>query len=223
MLVMLVDGWSNGLLFAALFGVPIIFSLDAIDGILARRLNSQSLLGSFIDIAADRLVEFIFLQYFISAGLVPLWFILVFYTRIVLTDACRIRAFKMEKVSAAGILLPRPWHFFVLSKFSRSAYAALKAVLFSVLLLTMYRGEKSLSPLELSIFFSVMVFSILRAVPILVNYFPRSIKLRGVKLIRESHQEAHDIATRTTRVVSWVQLASDVLLLTTLLMMLAWH
>jgi len=221
-LVKLVDSWSEGVLVAALVGVPIVITLDAVDGILARRLNSQTLLGSFIDIAADRLVEFIFLQYFIRAGLLPLWFVMVFYGRIVLTDACRMRAFKLEKVSAAGILLPRPWRFFVLSKFSRSVYAALKGVLFSVLLLVLHRGNKSLSILEYSILFSVLAFSIIRAVPILFTYFPRRINLLGVKLQEDRPLQAHDMATRTTRVISWAQLASDICL-ATLLVFLAWR
>ena len=210
--------WPTFLLLAAFLGMPIIFALDGVDGILARRLNSQTLLGSFIDIAADRAVEFVFLLYFVSAGLVPLWFVLAFYGRIVLTDACRIRAFAMEKVSASGIILPQPWRTLVLSKWSRSGYAVFKGVLFSALLLVMYRGDKSLSLLELSILLCVLAFSILRAVPILIIYLPREgdlIPQRGIE------PEAHNFTTRTTRIASWAQLASDICL-AVVLVMLAW-
>jgi phosphatidylglycerophosphate synthase len=213
---------TEEILVAALLGVPIVFILDAVDGILARRLNSQTLTGSFIDIAADRLVEFIFLQHFIRAGLVPLWFVLIFYGRIVLTDTCRMRAFRMEKVSAAGILLPLPWRFFVLSKFSRSAYAALKGVLFSLLLLAIYRGDTSLSLLESGILLSVLAFSILRAIPILITYFPRRIDLINFKPRSDSRLKMYDVATNKRRVASLVQLVYDICLAVALIV-LAWH
>jgi phosphatidylglycerophosphate synthase len=208
------------ILIAAFLGVPIVFILDAVDGILARRLNSQTLLGSFIDIAADRLVEFIFLQHFIRVGLVPLWFVLIFYCRIVLTDACRMRAFRLERVSATGILLSYPWRSFVLSKFSRSAYAGLKAALFSVLLLAMHRGDASRSLLESGILLSVLAFSLLRAMPILITYFPRRIRLLNVEE-KPGPLKNHGV-TRKSRVASWVQLAYDICLATALVL-LAWH
>lgn len=222
-LIVEIDKFPAGMLFAAFVGVPIIFTLDAVDGILARRLNSQTLLGSFIDIAADRLVEFLFLQYFIRAGLIPLWFVLVFYGRIVLTDACRMCAFRMERVPATGIILPRRWRFLVLSKLSRSAYASLKGVLFSVLLLTMYQGGASLSILDFGILLSVLFFSLLRAIPILVTYLPRMRYILTMRLKGESSPEVSEDATRTTKVASWMQLASDVCLATVLVALALLH
>ncbi|MDT4896714.1 MAG: CDP-diacylglycerol---glycerol-3-phosphate 3-phosphatidyltransferase [Acidobacteriota bacterium] len=218
-----IDKLPTGMLFTAFIGVPIIFTLDAVDGILARRLNSQTLLGSFIDIAADRLVEFLFLQYFIRVGLIPLWFVLVFYGRIVLTDACRVCAFRMERVPATGILLPRRWRFLVLSKLSRSAYASLKGVLFSVLLLTMYQGRMSLSILDFGILLSVLFFSLLRAVPILVTYLPRTRYIITMRLKGKRGPEVSDHATRTTKVASWMQLASDFCLATVLVTLALLH
>ena len=214
--------WPTGMLAAALLGVPIVFILDAVDGIIARRLNSQTLLGSFIDIAADRAVEFIFLQYFVSAGLVPLWFVLIFYGRILLTDACRIHAFAMKKVSINGIILPQPWRVLVLSKLSRSGYGALKGALCGVLLLVMYRGDTSLSVLELGILIGVLAFSILRATPILITYLPRRRDLISPKVQTVEYKGGNDIATITTRVVSWMELALDICL-AVVLVVLAWH
>lgn len=220
LLVTEVVSWPAGMLLAPLIGVPIVFILDAVDGIVARRLNSQTLLGSFIDIAADRAVEFVFLQYFVSAGLVPLWFVLIFYGRIVLTDACRIRAFAMEKVSINGILLSQPWRVLVLSKLSRSGYGTIKGVLFGVLLLGMDRGDMSHSLLEFSLLVGVLAFSIVRAVPILITYFPRRREL--IKVQGEEHLEGHNIATLTTRFVSWMELALDICL-AAVLVMLSWR
>lgn len=213
--VLLVAGigrWQKEVFIAAFFVVPLIITLDAVDGILARRLNSQSLLGSFVDIVADRLVEFLFLQHFIRAGLVPLWFVLIFYGRIVLTDLCRMRAFRMERVSATGILLPRPWRYLVLSKLSRSGYAALKGIMFSVLLLVMYRGSNQLSFLGFWIMLAVLAFSALRAIPILITYIPRGNDVVSANLNSDKWLEGDGIAARTTRVAPWVQLAADICL-----------
>lgn len=151
--------------------VVVVFALDALDGIMARLLNSQSLSGSFIDIFCDRAVELIFLQCFVRGGLVPLWFVLVFYGRIAITDGCRIRAFKMKRVSAMGIHLARPWRVLVLSKWSRSLYGMLKGVFFGLLLLAMRRGATVLSPVETVMMVSVLTFSVLRAWPILISNF----------------------------------------------------
>lgn len=211
-----INSWPGGVLTAALLGIPIIFVLDAVDGILARRFNTQTLLGSFIDIAADRLVEFLFLQYFIRAGLVPLWFVLIFYSRIVLTDLCRMCAFRMERVPATGILLPRRWRFLVLSKFSRSAYATLKGVLFSVLLLTMNRDVVSILLLQYCLLLFVLAFSLLRAIPILIIYLPRTKNIISIRLKGGSGLEGSPNATRSTKVAAWMQLASDICLGTVL-------
>ncbi len=203
------------ILLAALIGVPLVFLLDAVDGIVARRLKCQSLLGSFIDILADRAVEFIFLWYFVRAGLVPLWFILIFYSRILLTDACRVRAFGMEQVSVTGILLPLPWRSIVLSKLSRSAYAGVKGLLFSVLLLGLYSGSPRVSPLGTVVMIVVLAFSLLRAAPILITYLPSN-RLVVTARIGANNSGGKNMATLTTKVTSWMQIVADVLLTLTL-------
>ncbi len=209
LLLAMTNGQPNGMLFAALIGVPIIMALDAVDGMLARHLNSQTMLGSFIDIAADRLVEFIFLLFFVSAGFVPLWFVVIFYGRIILTDACRMWAFRTERVSAEGIFLPEPLRVLVLSKLSRSGYAALKGIMFSLMLLAMYQGKASLSWLEFGTMLGVLAFSLLRAAPILFTYLPWR---KDVENLGDRCKELPNFAARSTRVISLAQLASDVCL-----------
>jgi CDP-diacylglycerol--glycerol-3-phosphate 3-phosphatidyltransferase len=199
-------------------GIIIVFSLDAFDGVLARWLNSQTLIGSFIDIAADRAVEFIFLQHFLSARIVPMWFVAAFYGRILLTDACRVLAFGMEKVSATGIDLPPQLRALVLSKISRTGYGAIKAVFFGTLLLGQAYGHSSLLLLERASMLGVLAFSLLRATPILFTYVPRVTDLKGSKLRAYTHPKVHDVAPRSTKVVSCLQLASDVGLATWILL-----
>jgi phosphatidylglycerophosphate synthase len=194
---------------AAVLGVPIAFLLDAVDGILARRLKSQTVLGSFVDIAADRLVEFAFVLHFVLIGLVPLWFVGLFYCRILITDSCRMLAFGMDRVTASGIELPRGLRFFVLSKASRSGYAGVKALLFSLLLLNSHAGGNNLSTLEVSVMLLVLAFSLLRAAPILITYLPQAPDLVGPKLRTYTHPEVRDLAPRSTKIFSCLQLAGD--------------
>ncbi len=223
LIIVLLGQSQNYLLTAAVFGVPLVFLLDAADGIVARRLNTQTLLGSFIDILADRVVELLFLQFFVRVGLVPLWFVLFFYGRIALTDLCRMCAFKLDQVSAKGIYLPRPWSVFVLSKTSRSLYAALKGTFFGFLLLDMYWGRHALSLAGSVLMITVLTFSFLRAVPILHSYLPLITKLFRRDRSNPQLARAHDIATRTTRVASGIQLAFDITVVVAILMKFAWQ
>ena len=212
-----VGDWTAGMPVVAFLGVLIVIVLDAVDGIIARYFNSQTLLGSFI--AADRLVEFIFLQYFVRAGLVPLWFVLIFYTRILLTDGCRIRAFSMDRVSATGIFLPGWRRIFVLSKFSRSTYAVFKGLLFCTLFLAMHNGKTLPSLPEFSIMLGVLAFSLLRAIPILITYLPHSRNLDSDRQLNDKWPLTQDIAIRTTRVTSYMQIAADFCLAAILVML----
>ena len=215
--IVLISRYQSAPTLFIVLAVTIIFSLDAVDGILARILNRQSLIGSFIDIAADRIVEFIFLQHFLSAKLIPHWFVAVFYGRILLTDACRVLAFGMEKVSATGIELPRALRPFVLSKISRTGYGTAKAAFFGVLLLGQAAGRSSPSVLEHAAMFTVLAFSLLRATPIVYTYLPTIFTLKGSKLVAYTHPAVHDVAPRSTKIVSWLQFFSDIGLATWLL------
>jgi phosphatidylglycerophosphate synthase len=191
--------------FTAVIGVPIVMSMDALDGILARYFRSQTIFGSFIDIAADRLVEFVFLLHLINIGLIPTWFVFIFYGRIILTDFCRMRAFRAEQMSAEGIFLPHSVRSLVMSKISRSGYGALKGTLFSVLLLASYRGLQSPGLLEILLMFATLTLSVLRASPILFTYLP----FRRLSVPRSSWFGSTR-ETRTTRIAYGVQLLSDI-------------
>jgi phosphatidylglycerophosphate synthase len=154
-------------------GIPLVFALDAVDGMLARWLKVPTVIGSFIDIVADRAIEFIFIQHFLNEGVIPWWFVAIFYGRILITDMCRVLAFGKQRVLAAGIMLPARLRGLVLSRASRTIYGALKGVFFGVVLLQMHDGRTQLTPLELGLMFSMLAFSILRASPIVITYLPR--------------------------------------------------
>ena len=69
--------------------IIIIMLLDMVDGMVARRLNQTSLLGSTLDIAVDRALEIILWVVFCSLGLIPIVIPLIVITRGTLTDAVR--------------------------------------------------------------------------------------------------------------------------------------
>jgi phosphatidylglycerophosphate synthase len=219
-IVLLVSRGTSWPVIITVVGIPVVFLLDAADGVIARRLNSESLLGSFIDIFADRLVELIFLPFFAHLGLLPVWFLLAFYGRIALTDFFRMCAFKMKRVSATGIELRQPWRFFVLSRTSRSLYAAVKGVLVGVLLLAVGRGERAPGLLEYAVMISVLGVSILRAIPIILTYVPKVPSLIRERLRSDKPSAVQDFATRTTRVASGAPLALDVCVVVVILVQL---
>ena len=220
LLILMIDRWPDSMLIAACVGVPLVFVLDAIDGILARHLHCQTLTGSFVDIAADRAVEFIFLQHFVGAGLVPGWLVLIFYFRILLTDGCRVLAFRMDRVSANGIQLPSALRPLVLSKVSRSAYGALKGILFTVLMFGMHHGDASISLPGRVLMFGVAAFSIVRASPIVITYFPLIKDLLGADLLTCPRPSGCEVIPWSTKILSCLQLGSDFCLATWLLLIL---
>lgn len=58
-------------------GIPaaivLIFTLDAVDGLVARKYNQTTKLGAILDTVADRIIENTFWIYFTVTGLTPFW------------------------------------------------------------------------------------------------------------------------------------------------------
>ncbi len=75
---------------ACIVTILIIFILDSVDGIVARKHNQTSTFGAVFDIAADRIVENVFWIYFaFITDFIPLWMPIVVVTRGILTDGIR--------------------------------------------------------------------------------------------------------------------------------------
>ncbi len=114
--------------------ILILILLDTVDGIVARRRHETSLLGSALDIAADRAVELLLWVSFAFLGLIPLLIPLVVILRGTLTDSIRavasahgVRAFDMSRAAWARFLVASPA--------MRSSYGVAKAVAFCTLAL----------------------------------------------------------------------------------------
>ncbi len=87
---------------ALLWNVPlisVIFFLDVIDGWVARIRGESTLLGSVLDIATDRTLEYVLWIVYAHLGLIPVAIPLIVITRGVTVDA--VRAVGMKSGSSA--------------------------------------------------------------------------------------------------------------------------
>lgn len=107
--------------------------MDALDGIIARRLGIESDLGAMFDIAGDRIVENVFWVYFASIGMASFWAAAIVVARSFLIDWLRTLAFVDAGKTAFGskTMMQSRWaKALVSSRFSRALYGFTKAVVF---------------------------------------------------------------------------------------------
>ncbi|HOT91585.1 MAG TPA: CDP-alcohol phosphatidyltransferase family protein [Anaerolineae bacterium] len=115
--------------------IIVLIAMDSFDGVVARRRGETSLLGSVLDIAADRTVEFLLWVVFAHLRLIPVLFPLIVLTRGTFVDAVRAVApskgltpFEMMRSPLGRFLVKSPW--------LRTPFAIAKAVAFFFLALT---------------------------------------------------------------------------------------
>lgn len=115
----------------------IAFSLDGVDGWVARKLNEASKLGAVIDIIGDRIIENTFWIVFAVLGWLPIAFPLIAITRGFVVDG--LRSVAMEQGYTAfgdsSMQTSKFGYFICCSKFSRILYAVAKALAFFLLIL----------------------------------------------------------------------------------------
>lgn len=121
-----------------LIAAPLIILLivmDSFDGVIARKRGETSVLGSVLDIAADRAVEYVMWVVFAHLRLISVVFPLIVLLRGTFVDAVRAVApskglspFEMMRSSVGRFLVKSPW--------LRTSFAVVKAVAFFFLALT---------------------------------------------------------------------------------------
>jgi len=121
-----------------LIAAPLIILLivmDSLDGVIARKRGETSVLGSVLDIAADRAVEYVMWVVFAHLRLISVVFPLIVLLRGTFVDAVRAVApskglspFEMMRSSVGRFLVKSPW--------LRTPFAVVKAVTFFFLALT---------------------------------------------------------------------------------------
>jgi len=122
-----------------LIDAPLIVALilmDSLDGIVARRRGEQTLIGSALDIAADRAVEIVLWVTYAHLRLVSVAIPLTVVIRGALTDS--IRNVALQHGQSAHSMMRSSWgRWLVNSGTMRSSYAVVKAVAFTLLALAL--------------------------------------------------------------------------------------
>lgn len=122
--------------FLAAPGVLLLIVLDAVDGIVARRRGETTLLGSVLDIAADRAVEIVLWVVFASLSLISLVIPITFIIRGALTDSVREIGYAGGKSAHAQV--QGDWGYWVVAgRPMRAGYGMVKAAAFAMLALTL--------------------------------------------------------------------------------------
>jgi phosphatidylglycerophosphate synthase len=185
--------WIVGLYFGTpplrLAGVAVLFlglMLDTVDGMVARRTGQTSLLGSVLDIAADRSYELALWVCFADLGLVPAAIPIIVVVRTTLTDALRSVGIAQGTAPFAQVHTPLG-RFLVESAWMRTGYSVAKVTAFCGLALAealsgFTAGTAaaqlggSLAALLQPVAWLAVIFCVGRGLPVMASGLPR---LRG--------------------------------------------
>lgn len=160
---------------ARVVAVPLVLLLivmDAVDGIVARQRQEETLLGSVLDIAADRAVEIILWVVYAYLALIPLVIPLTVIIRGSLTDSIREAGY--NRGQSAHALMTSNWgRWLVAGRPMRAAYGIVKAVAFVLLAATL--ALQSMASAWVALAWAVaqglswvaLVLCIVRGVPVL--------------------------------------------------------
>lgn len=187
-MVVAIFGWHTYIDIACIVTILIIFILDSVDGIVARKHNQTSTFGAVFDIAADRIVENVFWIYFayISEGFIPWWMPIVVVTRGILTDG--IRGIALTDGKTPFEMMTIPWTRALTSSRISRALSGLSKILSFTFLPAMYVFKdmqlnasflKIFSTTTLIIATIAVAINLIRGVPVLVD---------GWKYIKNSSQ-----------------------------------
>jgi phosphatidylglycerophosphate synthase len=171
-LLLYFGGWMGQLAAASLTVVLIV--MDSLDGNIARRRQEVTLIGSALDIAADRTVEIVLWIAYGHLGLISIVISMIVVLRGMLTDS--IRNVALSRGYSAHRMMRSPWSkWLVASPFMRTGYAVVKATAFTLLAVALglrswglaaWRGVWIVA--SISSWLS-LAFCIVRGMPVLVD------------------------------------------------------
>lgn len=170
-------------LWAQQIAVPailILIVMDTLDGTLARARGEDSLLGSVLDIASDRSVEYVLWLAFAHLGLISLIIPVVVLVRGTFVDAIRSVA-PARGLKPFELLQSSLGQFLVGSTLLRASYGIIKAVAF-ILLAAVHAlqtagsswGNTLYLPAQIAAWTAV-AFCLLRGLPVLLEA-PKTLK-----------------------------------------------
>jgi len=154
--------------------ILLLILLDMLDGYLARSRGEASLLGSVLDIAADRSVEYALWVVFAHLRLISVVIPLLVLVRGTFVDAIRsvapargLKPFDLLRSPLGRFLVGSPW--------LRTPFAVAKAIAFALLALTYGlstagspAGETLLLPAQIAAWVAV-AFCLARGLPVLLE------------------------------------------------------
>ncbi|MGI6367406.1 MAG: CDP-alcohol phosphatidyltransferase family protein [Anaerolineae bacterium] len=183
LIVLLLSSASHGAHVAAVPLVVLLILLDTVDGLVARARGEESLLGSVLDIMADRSVELVLWVVYAYVRLVPLAIPVIFVLRGTIVDSLRAVGVR-QGTKPFGSNTSRLGRALVASPVMRTGYALAKVLAFALLALTAAvqpAGWASSRIAEPGTLWTVAraaswiatLFCIVRGVPVIVETLPR--------------------------------------------------
>jgi CDP-diacylglycerol--glycerol-3-phosphate 3-phosphatidyltransferase len=165
---------NQTLMFWDVLLIIIIFNLDSLDGWVARKLNEASLLGSVLDIATDRTLEYVLWVVYAHLGLIPILVPIIVLIRGTAVDA--LRSVRMKSGLSAFDQIQSPLSkFLVSSRFMRAFYGIAKGAAAALLTLA-YALQSNSGPWPNLVYQTGLVFTwlsvclcVIRGLPVLIE------------------------------------------------------
>ena len=155
----------------------IAFSLDGVDGYIARKFNESSKLGSVIDIMGDRIVEASYWIIFAVMGWLSPIFPIICVARAFTTDSLRSVALAQGYTAFGDTSMQssKIGNFICASKFMRISYAVAKVLAFITIIAAhipgyeMYPASIVLEKIGLWLATFALIFCVVRGLPVVVE------------------------------------------------------
>ena len=167
---------TNAYIWAVVLTI-IAFSMDGVDGYIARKYNQSSEWGSVLDIMGDRIVEVSYWIVFAVMGWINIIFPLICVARAFTTDG--IRSVALSKgMTAFGdkTMQSTAWGKFICaSRFMRISYAVAKVMAFILLIVVntpgmeLWCGTPILHMITMTLAWIAIIFCVVRAIPVVVE------------------------------------------------------
>lgn len=151
----------------------VAFSMDAVDGYLARKYAQASQLGAVLDIMGDRIVEAIYWIVFAALGWLSVIFPIICVTRAFVTD--NIRSIALTKGMTPFGMQTTEWGKYICaSKFMKTSYAVAKVAAFIVLIFAHIPELDACiaKPAEVAgivLAWIAIIFCVVRAIPVVAE------------------------------------------------------
>ncbi len=151
----------------------IAFSMDAVDGYLARKFGQASQVGAVLDIMGDRIVEAIYWVVFAVMGWLPIIFPIICITRAFVTD--NIRSVALTKGMTPFGMQSTEWGKFICaSKIMKTTYAVAKVAAYILLIVAYIPGLEVgvagvIRQTAVILAWIAIIFCIVRGIPVVAE------------------------------------------------------